>query len=175
MIDSATYTKTVLALGKLHTEMGKFDRADQVFSDYIAVLEGNPNSEPQALAVAYQSLGNQKYLQQNFKDADSYFLKAQQILNNEGLNNSSEYASVLNSQGALYEALANYEKANANYREALKISSEEESGLRIALATNLANILTRTDSDNDSILVLLNRIFRIDKRLQLLSLILGAR
>ncbi len=157
MIDSATYTKTVLALGKLHTEMGKFDRADQVFSDYIAVLEGNPNSEPQALAVAYQSLGNQKYLQQNFKDADSYFLKAQQILNNEGLNNSSEYASVLNSQGALYEALANYEKANANYREALKISSEEESGLRIALATNLANILTRTDSDNDSILVLLNQ------------------
>lgn len=157
MIDSTSYTKTVLELGKLHTEMGKFGRADQVFSDYINDLESNPDTDPQTLATAYQSLGNQRYLLQNFKDADNYLSKAQNILRTEQLTNSSEYASVLNSQGALYEALANYRRAEANYREALRISAEEESGLRIALATNLANILTRTDAKNDSILLLLNQ------------------
>lgn len=154
--DSTSYTKTVLELGKLHTEMGKFTRADQVFSDYINDLESNSNTDPQTLAKAYQSLGNQRYLLQNFKDADKFLSKAQSILIEEGLTNSTEYASVLNSQGALYEALANYQRAESNYREALRVSAEEESSLRIALATNLANILTRTDPVNDSILVLLN-------------------
>ncbi|WP_436515132.1 CHAT domain-containing protein [Ekhidna sp. To15] len=157
MIDSASYTKTVLELGKLHTEMGKFARADKVFSDYISDLESKPDTDPKTLAVAYQSLGNQRYLLQNFKDADKYLSQAQSILRAEQLTNSTDYASVLNSQGALYEALANYRRAEANYREALKISAKEESGLRIALATNLANILTRTDAENDSILTLLNQ------------------
>ena len=157
MIDSASYTKTVLELGKLHTEMGKFARADQVFSDYISDLESKADTDPQTLAVAYQSLGNQRYLLQNFKDADKYLTKAQGILKAEQLTTTSEYASILNSQGALYEALANYHKAESNYREALKISADDESGLRIALATNLANILTRSDSKNDSILILLNQ------------------
>ncbi len=157
LTDSATYTKTVLELGRLYTEMGKFDRADQVFSDYISDLESSSDTEPQVLAVAYQSLGNQRYLLQNFKDADKYFVKAQQILTQERLTNTTDYASLLNSQGALYEALANYNKANANYREALSITADEESGLRIALATNLANILTRSDSSNDSIPLLLNQ------------------
>ncbi len=157
MIDSASYTKTVLELGRLHTEMGKFNRADQVFSDYINDLESKPDTDPQMLATAYQSLGNQRYLLQNFKDADNYLSKAQEILKANQLTNTSEFASVLNSQGALYEALANYRRAESNYREALKISADEESGLRIALATNLANILTRTDADNDTILMLLNQ------------------
>ncbi|MEP0985375.1 CHAT domain-containing protein [Ekhidna sp.] len=157
MTDSASYTKTVLELGKLHTEMGKFSRADQVFSDYISDLESNSDTNPKTLAIAYQSLGNQRYLLQNFKDADKYLSKAQNILREEGHTSSSEYASVLNSQGALYEALANYRKAESNYREALQISAQQESSLRIALATNLANILTRTDAKNDSILVLLNQ------------------
>ncbi len=157
LTDSASYTKTVLELGKLHTEMGRFERADEVFSDYISDLESNENTEPNKLAVAYQSLGNQRYLLQNFKDADKYLTKAKKILADNDLDNTTEYASVLNSQGALYEALANYKKAEANYRNALSVSFEEESGLRIALATNLANILTRTDAENDSILVLLNQ------------------
>jgi CHAT domain-containing protein/tetratricopeptide (TPR) repeat protein len=158
--DSASYTKTVLELGKIHTEMGRFERADEVFSDYISDLESNPNAEPEKLAVAYQSLGNQRYLLQNFKDADRYLSKARDILVNEELTSSSEYSSVLNSLGALYEALANYSKAESNYREALSISRNEESGLRVALATNLANILTRTDAENDSILVLLNQAIK---------------
>lgn len=158
--DSSSYTKTVLELGRLYTEMGKFDRADQIFSDYITDLESDSDTEPKTLAVAYQSLGNQRYLLQNFKDADNLFVKAQRILEEESLTNSTEYASLLNSQGALYEALANFNKANSNYREALSISADDESGLRIALATNLANILTRTDSENDSILVLLNQAIK---------------
>ena len=155
--DSSSYTKTVLELGKLHTEMGRFERADKVFSDYISDLESSENSQPLSLAVAYQSLGNQRYLRQNFKDADNYFSRAQSVLRSEGLTGSAEYASLLNSQGALYESLANYQKAESNYREALSISQDKDSGLRIALATNLANVLTRTDAKNDSILVLLNQ------------------
>jgi len=157
LTDSASYTKTVLELGRIYTEMGKFDRADEVFSEYISDLEGNTETDPKKLAVAYQSLGNQRYLQQNFKDADSYLSKSREILVSNDLENSTEYASVLNSTGALYEAIANYTKAESNYREALRIAIDDESGLRIALATNLANILTRRDPVNDSILVLLDQ------------------
>ncbi|WP_425390278.1 CHAT domain-containing protein [Ekhidna sp.] len=157
LTDSGTYTKTVLELGKLHTEMGRFERADELFSSYISDLEANAETAPEKLAVAYQSLGNQRYLLQNFKDADKYLTKARGILQKEGLTDTNEYASVLNSLGALYEALANYEKAESSYRTALKISLSENSGLRVALATNLANILTRTNPKNDSILVLLNQ------------------
>lgn len=157
MTDSASYTKTVLELGKLHTEMGQFERADELFSKYITDLESNESTTPDKLAVAYQSLGNQRYLLQNFKDADKYLTQARNLLVENSLQSTTEFASVLNSLGALYEALANYENAEANYRKALRISFEEESGLRIALATNLANILTRTDAQNDSILVLLNQ------------------
>lgn len=157
LTDSSSYTKTVLELGRLHTEMGKFTRADQMYRDYISDLESNPNTDPKTLAIAYQSLGNQRYLLQNFKDADKNLTIAQNILKEESLTNTTEYASVLNSQGALVEALANNKKAESNYREALKITANQESGLRIALATNLANILTRTDAANDSILILLNQ------------------
>ncbi|NQZ76124.1 MAG: CHAT domain-containing protein, partial [Ekhidna sp.] len=157
LTDSATYTKTVFELGNLHTEMGRFERADEVFSGYISDLEAKTDSPAEKLAIAYQSLGNQKYLLQNFKDADQYLSKARSLLIENDLQTTSEYASVLNSSGALYEALANYERAESLYREALKISYEEESGIRIALATNLANILTRTDFRNDSILTLLDQ------------------
>lgn len=160
MTDSASYTKTVLELGKLHTEMGRFERSDELFSNYISDLESNETTEPEKLAVAYQSLGNKRYLLQNFKDADKYLTQARNLLIENGLQKTTEYASILNSLGALYEALANYKNAESNYRKALRISYEEESGLRIALATNLANILTRTDAQNDSILVLLNQAIK---------------
>ena len=155
--DSSSYSKTVLELGRLYTEMGKFEEADKLYTEYISYLESQSNVDSKLLSEVYQSLGNQRFLLQNFRDADEYLSKAKSILQAEGLSNTVEYASVLNSEGALYETLANYQKAESNYRSALKISQEEESGLRIALATNLANILTRTDADNDSILILLNR------------------
>ncbi|WP_420316585.1 CHAT domain-containing protein [Ekhidna sp.] len=161
--DSSTYTKTVLELGKLHTEMGRFERADELFSNYIEDLESSSDTKPEKLAVAYQSLGNQRYLLQNFKDADKYLTQARNILQDEGKKGQKEYASVLNSLGALYEALANYNKAEDNYREALSISKDENSGLRIALATNLANVLTRTNPANDSILVLFNQAINWQK------------
>lgn len=164
LTDSASYTKTVLELGKLHTEMGRFERAEEVFNDYITDLEANESTEPKKLSVAYQSLGNQRYLLQNFKDADKHLSKARDILVSEGLENTAEYASILNSLGALYEALANYERAEGNYRQALRILAQEESGLKITLATNLANILTRTDPKNDSILVLLNQAIELQER-----------
>lgn len=164
MTDSATFKTTVLELGKIYTEMGKFGRAEELFGEYIADLESNSNAAPEVLASAYQSLGNQRYLQQNFKDADNYFSKAQSILQSNGLTTSVEYASLLNSQGALYEALANYARAEFNYREALEISSQQESSLRIALATNLANIFTRTDAKNDSIGLLLNQAINWQKK-----------
>lgn len=157
MTDSASYRKTVLELGKIYTELGRFNQADQVFSSYISDLERNSDTDPKHLAIAYQSLGNQRYFQQNFKDADQYLLKAKNLLENEGLEASVEYASVLNSLGALYEGLASFERAESFYRQALKGVSDEVSGLRIALATNLANILTRTESSNDSIPILLGQ------------------
>ncbi len=158
MTDSSSYSRTVLQLGKLYTEIGRFKNADELFTTYIRDLESKGDAaDPLQLATAYQSLGNQRYFLQNFKDADLYLTKAKELLDAKGLNQTDEYASVLNSLGALYEGLVNYRRAEGNYREALKIVSDEPSGLRISLASNLANVLTITDPSNDSINSLLDQ------------------
>lgn len=153
MTDSSTYTYSVLQLGRIYTQLGRFDVADKLFKDYTAELENNPNADPLLLAQAYQSLGNQKYLLQDFKNADLYLLLGKSLLVSKGKTKTREYASILNSLGALNEGIANYEGAEKNYRSALKLSEEVEVGksLRISLASNLANILTTFSPDNDSI------------------------
>lgn len=157
LTDSASFSKSVLQLGRVYTETGKFDQADQLFSEYINDLETSATPDPLQLAIAYQSLGNERYLVQNFKDADQYLNKAKNQLISAGLTETTEYASILNSLGALYEGLANYFQAEANYREALTISTSASSGLKISLASNLANVLMKTAPKSDSILMLLNQ------------------
>lgn len=157
LVDSLTFSKSVLQLGKVYTEMGKFDQADQLFKEYIEDLESNSSGDPIHLAVAYQSLGNQRYLVQNFKDADQYLNKSRQLLISSQQTATTEYASVLNSLGALYEGIASYQKAESMYREALSSIGSATTGLKISLASNLANVLMKTSPKNDSILVLLNQ------------------
>jgi len=166
LTDSSSYTRSVTNLGTLYTETGKFRQADELFTNHIKVLESKGgNADPSQLAVAYQSLGNQRYFLQNLKDADLYLIKARDLLLSKNLNETNDYASVLNSLGALYEGLANYQAAERNYREALSIATSGTSGLRISLASNLANILTTTNPKNDSIRTLLNSA--IDWQLEL--------
>ncbi len=156
--DSTIYEQTLNRLCGLLTQMGQFEMADQIFQDEITYLESHPNTSRTALAKAYQALGNQRYLLQNFKDADLYFRKAESLLIKEGLSNTASYASLLNSLGALYEALADYQRAESAYRKALIIIHGDETlNLRIALTANLANILLNTDPANDSIGSLLNQ------------------
>ena len=158
LTDSSSFTRAVTNLGSLYTETGKFELADELFTSYISDLETKgADADPTQLAMAYQSLGNQRYLLQNFKDADAYLVKAKNLLEKRDLSGSNEYASILNSLGALYEGLANYEKAELNYRKALSIASGASSSLRIALASNLANVLLTTEPENDSIGLLLNK------------------
>lgn len=152
--DSITYSSSLLQLGKLYTELGKFELADALYAGYLEELRSKTDKDPKELAVAYQALGNQRYLKQNFNDADAYFVKAKQTLEDANFTEEPEYASVLNSLGALNEAISDYEGAEANYRRALGLLAEGKSALRIALASNLANILLRTDAANDSILIL---------------------
>ena len=152
-------------MGKVYTETGRFDQADKLFSDYINDLEASPSTDPLQLAIAYQSLGNQRYLVQNLKDADQYLNKAKNQLVSAGLTETVEYASTLNSLGALYEGLANYFEAERNYREALNISTTENSVLKISLASNLANVLMKTAPKSDSILTLLNQAIEWQKEL----------
>lgn len=158
LTDSASYTRAVLQMGKLYTETGKFKEADELFSGYIEALEARGDqTDPTQLAIAYQSLGNQRYFLQNFKDADLYLIKARDLLRAEGLDQTKEYASVLNSLGALYEGLSSFRRAENSYRSALDIVSEEPSALRISLASNLANILLRNSPESDSIDLLFNQ------------------
>lgn len=155
--DSASYGSAVLGLGNIYTELGRFEQADKLFQEYIDDLEQSANPDQEQIAAAYQSLGNQRFLRQQFSDADTYLFKAKEILESNDLKETDTYGSVLNSLGALYESLANYEVAEFNYRRALHQSSEHSVGLRVALASNLANILQRTQPDNDSISILLNQ------------------
>lgn len=157
MTDSLSYDKSVLELGSIYTQLGRFDQADKLFQDYLADLESSPDTDPEKIAIAYQSLGNQRFLQQNFADADDLLFKAKGLLEANKLTETSSYASVLNSMGALYEALANFEKAESSYRTALNVEAGEATTLQIALASNLANILMQTRPDSDSIIVLLNQ------------------
>ena len=155
--DSATYHQAVTSLGKLYTVMGRFSEADNLFSTDIEDWENSEGRVPKKLAYAYQSVGNQQLLLQNFKQADSFFAKSESVFRANDLTETEEYASLLNSYGALYESLANYRKAEKNYREALRIISDELTNLRTTLASNLANIILRRDPQNDSVAFLLSK------------------
>lgn len=157
LTDSTSYSRTTLELGKLYTEIGEFKKADVLFSDYINGLETKGvEADPIKLATAYQSLGNQRYFLQNLKDADLYLNKSKNLLVRNSLTKTVEYASTLNSLGALYESFANFKKAESNYRQGLSLT-EGVSAIRISLASNLANVLAITQSKNDSIELLLNQ------------------
>lgn len=155
--DSASYARSVLELGKLYTQIGQFKKADDLFIEYINNLEAKGDTaDPVQLAIAYQSLGNQRYFLQNLKDADLYLNKSKDLLVKNDLTNSEAYASTLNSLGALYESFASYKQAESNYRQGLSLATEL-SPVKISLASNLANVLGVTKPRNDSIEILLGQ------------------
>lgn len=159
LTDSATYTKTIFALARLYTEAGRFNEADHILNDYISSPDSKGNNNPLLKARAYLALGNQKYLTQNYKDADMNYSYAMQLLDANDLNATREYASLLNSMGALSEALASYKTAKKRYIQAFNVIQRNEianAELEVALASNLANILLKEQPDNDSITSLLN-------------------
>lgn len=158
LTDSTSYARVVLRLGSKLTELGRFEKAEILFTNYIDALENDDKPDPETLAQAYQSLGNQKYLLRDFNGADLYLNKAKQTLQENALQDSRAFASVLNSLGALQEGLANYDQAERYYKAGL-VAATEESGLslRIALAANLANIMNSFTPTNDSIGLLLSK------------------
>ncbi|MEM6807578.1 MAG: tetratricopeptide repeat protein, partial [Bacteroidota bacterium] len=108
------------------------------------------------LAQAYQSLGNQKYLLGDYHEADLYLNKAIGVIEQNGLQDDPIYASCLNSVGALNEAIASYDEAKKSYAQAYEISKGEgvSKRLKVASASNLANIINFFDPLNDSISML---------------------
>lgn len=171
LTDSSTFSSTVFQLGSLYTGMGKFDMAETIFEQYIQDLQKDDNADPVELARAYQSLGNQRFLLQNYRDADRYFNMARALLDQNrkgGAKRGREYASVLNSLGALNEALANHEQAEKYYREAFAIVSgreEQADALKSALATNLANLLMKIRPGDPAIDSLLDQALALQESL----------
>ncbi|EGJ33177.1 hypothetical protein LYNGBM3L_48470, partial [Moorena producens 3L] len=159
LTESDSYSRVVLRLGGLLTELGRFEKAETLFTNYIQALENDANTDPERLAQAYQSLGNQKYLLRDFNGADLYLNKARKILLDNSLQRSRSFASVMNSMGALQEGLANYDQAERYFRAGLKTATQEETtlSLRVALASNLANIMNSFTPENDSIELLLSK------------------
>lgn len=159
LTDSTSYSRVVLRLGNLLTQLGRFEKAETLFTNYIEALERDASADPEKLAQAYQSLGNQKYLLRDFNGADLYLNKARQTLLDHSLDGSRAYASVLNSLGALQEGLANYDQAERYFKAGLEAAIQKESGLslRVALAANLANIMNSFTPENDSIELLLSK------------------
>ncbi|MDW3193735.1 MAG: CHAT domain-containing tetratricopeptide repeat protein [Cytophagales bacterium] len=159
LTDSTSYSRVVLRLGNLLTQLGRFEKAETLFTNYIDALERDASADSEKLAQAYQSLGNQKYLLRDFNGADLYLNKARQTLLDHSLEQSRAYASVLNSLGALQEGLANYDQAERYYKVGLEAATQEDAGLslRVALAANLANIMNSFTPENDSIELLLSK------------------
>ncbi len=159
LTESDSYSRVVLRLGSILTELGRFEKAETLFTNYIHALENDADPDPEKLAQAYQSLGNQKYLLRDFNGADLYLNKARQTLLDNALRKTRSFASVLNSLGALQEGLANYDQAERYYKAGLEAATQEESGLslRVALAANLANIMNSFTPENDSIELLLSK------------------
>ncbi len=155
-----SYAQVIFQVAGIFTKMGEFQQAEQTYNSFISTLGGGSDEKIKLLAKAYQSIGNQKYLVQDFKSADSYFYQALDLLKGRNLTKSVEYASLLNSLGALSEALANYSTAMANYKKAIRVMENnalDDLNLKVTLASNLAKVLIRFQPSNDSIAFYLDR------------------
>jgi CHAT domain-containing protein/tetratricopeptide (TPR) repeat protein len=158
LITKPTYGTTIFDLANVMVLLGERESAESMLQDYLEALENSPSTTIAQLARVHQLLGNEKYLVQDFKGADFHFNRAVKLFDRMKDADQKDYASLLNSYGALSESLGNFTRAKQYYQEALSLLLKQKApNLEVVLNANLANLLAAHNPDDDSIKILFDK------------------
>jgi tetratricopeptide (TPR) repeat protein len=127
LVDTTFITNFYLA--RIYTQM---DSTDQAAAQYVTILkltEGKEKENKEYILEAISYLGQRAYLRKNFNDAVTYYRRANQLKPNEW--------RYMESLGACYQILQNYDESIKRYCATLKINPKSEparKGLRMMSA-----------------------------------------
>jgi tetratricopeptide (TPR) repeat protein len=127
LVDTTFITNFYLA--RIYTQM---DSTDQAAAQYVTILkltEGKEKENKEYILEAISYLGQRAYLRKNFNDAVTYYRRANQLKPNEW--------RYMESLGACYQILQNYDESIKWYCATLKINPKSEparKGLRMMSA-----------------------------------------
>ena len=120
---------TTYYLSRVYTQMDSSDRAADQYIDILKLSEGKEKQYKDYILEAVQNLGQRAFLAKNYNVAINYYKRANQLKPNEW--------RFMESLGACYQILQNYDESIKWYCATLKINPKSEparKGLRMMSA-----------------------------------------
>ena len=120
---------TTYYLSRVYTQMDSSDRAADQYLDVLKLSEGKEKENKDYILEAVSNLGQRAFLSKNYNAAVTYYRRANQLKPNEW--------RYMESLGACYQILQNYDESIRWYCATLKINSKSEparKGLRMMSA-----------------------------------------
>jgi CHAT domain-containing protein len=160
--ENAIYPVIIFNTAAKLAEIGQIGKASEMYEDFITYLSMKDQQDPQLLSKAYQNAGNAYFTLQDLERATLYYNKARKMLEANDLYQTPEYISLLNSIGASHQALSNFKAAEKEFSDAYVLASELEGyfDLKVAVASNLADLWSNAIGESDSAEILLNQAIK---------------
>jgi tetratricopeptide (TPR) repeat protein len=127
LVDTTFYTNYYLA--QIYTQMDSTEQAAEQYVKILKLSEGKESQYKDFILEAVQNLGQRAFLRKNYTAAITYYRRANQMKPNDW--------RYMESLGACYQTLQNYDEAIKWYCATLKINSKSETarkGLRMMSA-----------------------------------------
>lgn len=127
LVDTTFYTTYYLS--RVYTQMDSSDRAADQYIDMLKLSEGREKELKDFILEAVANLGQRAFLNKNYNAAVTYYRRANQLKPNEW--------RYMESLGACYQILQNYDESIRWYCATLKINPKSEparKGLRMMSA-----------------------------------------
>ncbi|WP_258101530.1 CHAT domain-containing protein [Marinoscillum pacificum] len=138
------YHKTLGTLGLLYSDMGRFDRAEELTKEALEGWESSNGSSSAGYAAEFNNMAVLSFSQGNLKQAERDLTTSLgQIKRVEG-ENSVPYAIALNNLGILYQYMGRFEEALDYLEQCIELADKElreKSSTYVQFLTNKALIL----------------------------------
>lgn len=127
-------------LGTLFLDWGQYPQADSCYSLVLNSLQARHGPNSPALLYPTINLGNLNFRLGRYERSEQYFLKAQELIQQNNFSPAEDKADLFNNLGVLYLQTGELTKA-ANYLEkALEIKQKLPQGLDLEAAATILNL-----------------------------------
>jgi CHAT domain-containing protein len=130
----------LLRLASVYKKLSKFNQAEQLIRQAIAIRETFYGKENSQVANALNNLAN-LFLEReaNYAEIESLYKRALRIMKSELGESAPGYAAALNNLAVFYHRQGRYDEAKSRYKKALDINREQAQPQQSKIAQILKN------------------------------------